>query len=74
MHKSLADLLGAIEDPKYKVISFDLFDTLIRRKVMAPEHVFWTIAETFAERVGDRSLVWRLYDARHHAGHLTQHR
>lgn len=74
MHKSLPDLLGTIKDPKYKVISFDLFDTLIRRKVMAPEHVFWTVAETFAERVGDRSQVWRFYDARHHAGNLAQHR
>lgn len=74
MHKNLSELLDAIKDPKYKVISFDLFDTLIRRKVMAPEHVFWTIAEIFAERVGDRSQVYRFYDARHHAGHLAQHR
>jgi len=74
MHRSLSDLRDAVKNSKYKVISFDLFDTLVRRKVMAPEHVFWTIAEIFAERVGDRSLVWHFYDARHHAGNLAQHR
>lgn len=67
-------LMNEIKRDDFKVISFDLFDTLIRRKVTAPEHVFWTIAEQVAEKLNDRSLTWRIYDARHLAGALSQHR
>lgn len=73
-HFELDKILNKIIDDRYKVISFDLFDTLIRRKVAAPEHVLWLIAEEFAGRIGRSASAGRIYEARQLAAHLAQHR
>lgn len=64
-------LFEAIGDPRYRVVSFDLFDTLIRRRVMAPDHVFWSVAEEFARTENDPALVETIHDARVHAGEIS---
>ena len=74
MNPELENIVRLIEDPRYKVISFDLFDTLIRRKVAAPEHVFWRVGRQFANLAGNTGLTSKFYRARLLAGHLAQER
>lgn len=72
--EELKYLLEAVSDPRFKVVSFDLFDTLIRRDVIAPEHVLWLVGEEVAAEGDDPTLAQRFHDARLSAGMLALQR
>ncbi|MCF7645052.1 hypothetical protein KQ944_07765 [Bacillus subtilis] len=72
MNAELQRFRALIADSHYKIVSFDLFDTLIRRKVVSPDHVFWTIGEKFEVATNGVVPVEGFYNARHLAGHLSQ--
>lgn len=54
-NKRTEDLLSAIDE--HEVISFDVFNTLISRKVLYPRNVFEIVAESVGN---DKFLDWRI--------------
>lgn len=72
MNAELQRFRALIVDSRYKIVSFDLFDTLIRRKVVSPDHVFWAIGEKFEVATNGAVSAEEFYSARHLAGHLSQ--
>jgi len=66
MQFDVEQVLGQIRDPTWPVVSFDVFDTLLRRRLMDPNHLFWLL---------ERVLLRRGYDYRwvRHVGHARTH-
>ncbi len=72
--RSRLDILAAIGDPAVHVVSFDVFDTLLRRRVMDPDHVFWLVEQTLLQRGYGQGWVRHFGHARVHAWHLALRR
>lgn len=60
-----------LSDPAVSVVSFDVFDTLLRRRVMDPNHVFWLLEQALLRRGFDHRWVQHFGHARIHAWHLS---
>ncbi|MFC2254941.1 hypothetical protein ACETRX_35575 [Labrys portucalensis] len=64
-------LLRELAEEKYKVISFDVFDTLLRRNIMQPEHLFWLMQSEIEQWPGCAPWGHRFVDARRLSSHLA---
>jgi predicted HAD superfamily hydrolase len=64
-------IAARFRNPAVKVISFDVFDTLLRRRVMDPHHVFGLMGQALARRGHDYRWTRRVEAARLHAWHLA---
>ena len=71
--KSIAQTLRVMEDEKYKAVSFDLFDTLVRRNLSKPEHLFWLMEAALADHGYDPRWVKDFGNARATAGTRAIH-
>lgn len=49
---------------EYDVISFDIFDTLIKRIVSTPSEVFYLVAKKYKETVNNNADIEELYNLR----------
>lgn len=59
-HKSsLKQIKNKIADPDIKIISFDIFDTLIRRPVIQPKDIFFLINESVKQNFGVDFIAMR---------------
>jgi predicted HAD superfamily hydrolase len=69
----LIELVDRVRDPRYKVISFDVFDTLLRRPVVDPKHLFFYMGVILRERGLDSFSAIRFGEARIIAGARANH-
>ena len=73
---TIAQILRVIESKNHKAVSFDLFDTLVRRSLARPDHLFGLMEPVLGERGYDRRWIGDFAAARvaagaraiHHAG------
>ena len=73
MSPRVVQLIQAIRDPGIKLVSFDVFDTLIRRSISNPNHLFWILGAELERREHDKEWCRRFGEARAIAGSRAIH-
>ncbi len=52
-NRQYEDLINLVIDPKYKIISFDIFDTLVQRPLFEPKDLFELLSAKYIELTND---------------------